>query len=149
VLPSLRHSIYHLDFLQTHCFLQTTLLFPANPQQFEIKAFLESVHGMQVESVSTINYQGKKQRTVDSGGRVHYRCVQGIQHIFVLYCIVSIAACASMHCTAQELFQLCMDAAAACCGHLQLPAVHRRQRGSRALQVCAGISVEQHVPIVC
>jgi hypothetical protein len=26
--------------------------------------------------VSTINYQGKKQRIVDSQGRVHYRCEQ-------------------------------------------------------------------------
>lgn len=32
--------------------------------QFEIKAFLEAVHGMEVERVNTINYLGKKRRVI-------------------------------------------------------------------------------------
>jgi hypothetical protein len=64
--PHLLHLPLHPDFLQTH-------RVSCKPRQFEIKAFLESVHGMQVERVSTINYQGKKERIYDSTGRVHYR----------------------------------------------------------------------------
>jgi ribosomal protein L23 len=52
-------------------FINVAICFSA--VQFEIKAFLESVHGMQVERVSTINYQGKKQRIIDDKGRPHYR----------------------------------------------------------------------------
>jgi hypothetical protein len=40
--------------------------------QLEIKAFLESVHGMEVERVNTINYQGKKKTEVDPRGKPHY-----------------------------------------------------------------------------
>eukprot|EP00878_Enallax_costatus_P006191 GHUV01006490.1.p1 GENE.GHUV01006490.1~~GHUV01006490.1.p1 ORF type:complete len:191 (+),score=71.96 GHUV01006490.1:237-809(+) len=32
--------------------------------KLEIKAFLEAVHGMQVERVNTINYQGKKRQVI-------------------------------------------------------------------------------------
>ncbi|KAF8058321.1 rplW [Scenedesmus sp. PABB004] len=41
--------------------------------KLEIKAFLEAVHGMEVERVSTINYQGKRKRVVDDKGRSHFR----------------------------------------------------------------------------
>ena len=40
--------------------------------QLEIKAFLETVHGMKVEKVSTINYQGKKKKQIDFLGKPHY-----------------------------------------------------------------------------
>lgn len=40
--------------------------------QAEIKAFIESVYGMQVERVNTINYQGKKKRDIDGQGTPHY-----------------------------------------------------------------------------
>jgi ribosomal protein L23 len=44
--------------------------------QAEIKPFIEAVYGMQVERVSTINYQGKKKTQIDSQGSPHYyRCV--------------------------------------------------------------------------
>jgi hypothetical protein len=63
-------SSLHITLLQ-HCCCCCCCC--CTPSQFEIKAFLESVHGMQVERVSTINYQGKKQRIIDSKGRAHYR----------------------------------------------------------------------------
>ena len=51
-------------------------LCPSLPPQPEIKAFLETVHGLHVEKVSTINYQGKKKKEVDFQGKPHYyRCV--------------------------------------------------------------------------
>lgn len=38
-------------------------------QQLEIRSFLETVHGLQVERVATINYLGKKKRRYDPKGR--------------------------------------------------------------------------------
>ncbi|WIA41799.1 hypothetical protein OEZ86_009131 [Tetradesmus obliquus] len=53
--------------------------------KLEIKAFLEAVHGMQVERVSTINYQGRKQRIIDSSGKPHYRRLSDWKKAYVIF----------------------------------------------------------------
>lgn len=53
--------------------------------QMEIRAFLESVHGMQVERVSTINYQGKKKRHRDKKGRPFYTRTPDWKKAYVIF----------------------------------------------------------------
>jgi hypothetical protein len=51
----------------------------------EIKAFLEAVHGMEVERVSTINYQGKRKRRIDSQGKPHWVRLSDWKKTYVLF----------------------------------------------------------------
>jgi large subunit ribosomal protein L23 len=41
----------------------SSVAFPNKITQVEIKSFLERVHGLSVESVRTLNYEGKKKRS--------------------------------------------------------------------------------------
>lgn len=53
--------------------------------QFEIKAFLEAVYGMEVERVSTINYQGKKRMVVSPQGKPYFKRMSDWKKAYVIF----------------------------------------------------------------
>eukprot|EP00967_Tisochrysis_lutea_P087464 scaffold123727_cov18-Tisochrysis_lutea.AAC.1 len=57
----------------THKFARTQDLLLHLHAQLEIKGFLESVYGMKVERVHTINYLGKRHQVLSKGRMKDYR----------------------------------------------------------------------------
>jgi ribosomal protein L23 len=58
-LTTEQQSLYEkTGFLRDLCFRTTP-----NVNKIELKRFLEQVHGLQVETVQTLNYEGKKKRS--------------------------------------------------------------------------------------
>lgn len=53
--------------------------------QMEIKAFLEAVYGMEVERVSTINYQGKKKLVMSVKRRPYFKRLSDWKKAYVIF----------------------------------------------------------------
>eukprot|EP00775_Hariotina_reticulata_P011470 gene11470-11615_t len=65
-------SEQHKQLLNTGWLREVAFRTEPRVNKMEIKAFLEAVHGMEVERVSTINYQGKRKRKMDPKGKPHW-----------------------------------------------------------------------------